>query len=206
MTAPSTRPEAMALTAKRKDTTPKKRKRMRTDRDTTHGVPQAREFVNTGTLEAVRAISPDKPLTEKQKLFTKFWAQGESILSASVKAGYNDSGTYAYRLVQQPNVLVLKSKYEAEYRESVMMDRRQVMEGLKESIEMAKLMSEPATMIAGWREIGKLCGYYAPVETKVKVDISGDVTMRTLNQLSDAELLDLIQKGNPNVPGLELED
>lgn len=203
MTAPSTRPEAMALTAKRKDTTPKKLKRQRSAHDTTRGVGEARSLPNTGTLEAVRAISPDKALTEKQKLFTKFWAQGESILSASAKAGYNDSGTYAYRLVQQPNVLALKSKYEAEYRESVMMDRQQVMEGLKESIDMAKLMSEPATMIAGWREIGKLCGFYAPVEQKIKIDVSGDVTMRTLNQLSDAELLELIQKGNPDVPTLE---
>lgn len=203
MTAPSTRPEAMALTAKRKDTTPKKLRRTRVEHDTTRGVSEARKLPNTGTLDAVRAISPDKPLTEKQKLFVQFWAQGESILSASAKAGYNDSGTYAYRLVQQPNVLALKSKYEAEYRQSVMMDRQQVMEGLKESIDMAKLMSEPATMIAGWREIGKLCGFYAPVEQKIKIDVSGDVTMRTLNQLSDAELLELIQKGNPDVPALE---
>lgn len=204
MTARSTDPAARARQAKREDTSPKPRVQNRQAGDATRGAG-ARIYPNTSTMAAVANISPTKPLTEKQKLFTKFWAEGESILSAAAKAGYDDNGTYAYRMVKQPNILALKAKYEKQYEESVQMDRRQVMEGFKEAIEMAKLMAEPATMIAGWREIGKLCGYYAPVETKVKVDVTGSVTMKTLTQLSDAELLELIEKGSKNdeVPLLE---
>lgn len=194
MTARSTDPVSRARQAKREDTTPTPRNPNRSANDTTRR-EGARVHMNTSTMAGAMAISPDKPLTEKQKLFTKYWAEGESILSAAAKAGYDDNGTYAYRMIKQPNILALKAKYEKQYEQAVQMDRRQVMEGFKEAIEMAKLMAEPATMISGWREIGKLCGYYAPVETKVKIDVTGSVTMKTLTQLSDAELLELIEKG-----------
>ena len=165
----------------------------------------ARQSARSNNSAAKAAEIPvDKPLTDLQKQFVKYWAEGESITSACVKAGYSDH-KLAYRLARQPNVLALRDQYAQKYEEAAQMSRVKVMEGFKEAIEMAKLMSEPATMIAGWREIGKMCGYYAPVETKIKIDVSGDVTMRTLTQLSDAELLELIQKGNPDVPALDDE-
>ena len=105
-----------------------------------------------------------------------------------------------------PNILAYKAKFERQYEAAAQMSRQKVMEGFKESIEMAKLMAEPMTMIAGWREIGKLCGYYAPVETRVKVDVSGNVTMNQLTQMTDAELLEMIEKGKNPVPQLEMAD
>jgi phage terminase small subunit len=140
-------------------------------------------------------IDPTKPLTEKQRLFVKFWAQGESILSASSKAGYNDGGTYAYRLARYPNVLRIYEEEKRLYAESCQMTRKQVMDGLMDAIEMAKLMAEPATMVSGWREIGKLCGYYEPVKRTLDINISGNIVHERMNRLSDAELLKLIQQG-----------
>ena len=60
---------------------------------------------------------------------------------------------------------------------------------------MAKLMSEPASMISGWREIAKMCGYMAPVEHRVKVDVSGNIVLDRMNSMSDAELLKVISNG-----------
>ena len=93
-----------------------------------------------------------------------------------------------------PNVLALKAKYEAKYEAENQMTRKRVMDGFLEAIDMAKLMAEPASMISGWREIGKLCGYFAPVETRVKVDVSGNIVLDRLNSMSDAELLEVISK------------
>ena len=150
---------------------------------------------NLSAAEMAEVISPDKPLTEKQRLFVQYWAQGDSIPGASRRAGYNDSASVAYRMVKMPNVLALKAKYEAEWQETGQMTREKVMEGLKDAIDMAKLMAEPASMIAGWREIGKICGYYAPVEHRVKVDVTGNVIVDKLNAMSDAELLKIISQG-----------
>lgn len=195
MTARSTAPESIALSRKREDTAPKKVKRSMTSR----GVEVARaRGISTGTIEGAMSVSPDKPLTEKQKLFVEHWAKGDSILAASARAGYADGGTLAYRLVRMPNVLKLKAEYEAKYEAEAQMSRKKVMDGFLEAIDMAKLMAEPASMISGWREIAKMCGYMAPVEHKMKVDVTGNIVLDRLNSMSDAELLKIITQGAQN--------
>jgi hypothetical protein len=46
-----------------------------------------------------------------------------------------------------------------------------------------------------------LCGYYAPVEHRVKVDVTGNIILDRMNSMSDAELLEVISKND--VPLLE---
>ncbi len=153
-----------------------------------------RDTSNLSAEEMAEVISPDKPLTTKQQQFVMFWAQGESIPNAALKAGFSQTAI-AYRLVKMPNVLKLKHEYEAKWEADSQMSRQKVMAGMLDAIEMAKLMAEPSSMIAGWREIGKLCGYYAPVEHKVKMDITGNIVLDKMNSLSDAELLKIISGG-----------
>ena len=171
------------------------------------GPEEARKAKKSSNSAAGAAeIAVDKPLTDLQKAFVKAWAEGESITSACVKVGYSDH-KFAYRLARMPNVLALKAEYAAKYEEAAQMTRKRVMDGLLEAIDMAKLMSEPATMISGWREVGKMCGYYAPVEQKIKIDVTGNVVMDRLNSLSDAELLNIITQGaaNASTPALDYD-
>jgi phage terminase small subunit len=63
---------------------------------------------------------------------------------------------------------------------------------------MAKIQADPTAMIAGWREVGKMCGYYEPVKKQIDVNITGNVVMERLNRLSDSELLKLIEQQTTN--------
>ena len=157
-------------------------------------VVRARATKSTVSAAAAAEIDVNKPLTDKQKAFVQSWAKGNSIGRASLDAGFSDDGM-GYRLARAPNVLALKAQYAAAYEQTAEMDRKQVMDGLKESIEMAKLMSEPSSMIQGWKTIAQMCGYMAPVETKLKIDVTGNVTMTKLTQMTDAELLEAIERG-----------
>lgn len=198
MTKKANTPQSNAIMAKRADLTPKEKRVVR-GANTGRGVANARsrgtDTSNLSAAQLAEVISPDKPLTDKQKAFVQLWAQGESIQTASVRAGYSDAGAIAYRLVKFPNVLALYRELKAKYEEAGQMTRKKVMDGLIEAVDMAKLMAEPSTMVAGWREIGKMCGYYAPVEHKLKVDISGNIVVDRLNGMSDAELLRVITQG-----------
>ena len=171
--------------------------------DPSRGVGIARKATkSTASAASAAEIDVNKPLTDKQKAFVESWAKGNSISRASLDAGFADDGI-GYRLVRMPNILALKAQYAAKYEATAEMTRKEVMDGLKESIEMAKLMAEPSTMIQGWKVIAQMCGYMAPVETKLKIDVSGNVTMTKLTQMSDAELLEMIEKGRnaPQLPG-----
>lgn len=148
---------------------------------------------NTSGLDGVALANPNRPLTTKMKDFVKYWAQGESILSAAVRAGYTDGGTYAYRLAKDPAILKIYHAEKEAYEQAVGMTRQRVMEGLLEAVEMAKIQADPTAMIAGWREVGKMCGYYEPVKKQIDVNITGNVVMERLNRLSDADLLKLIE-------------
>lgn len=141
----------------------------------------------------IALANPDRHLTEKMRLFVKFWAEGETILSASHRAGYTDSGTYCYRLAKDPAILKLYHAEKAKYEEACQMTRKRVMDGLLEGIEMAKTMAEPGNVIAGWREVGKMCGYYEPTKREIQINVKGDVTMKHLTKMSDAELLKLVK-------------
>jgi len=153
---------------------------------------------NTSTYAELAKANPDRPLTTRMKEFVKLWAQGETILSAAIRAGYNDGGTYAYRLAKDPAILKIYHREKEAYAASVGMTRQRVMEGLLEAVEMAKIQADPTAMIAGWREVGKMCGYYEPVKKQIDVNITGNVVMERLNRLSDSELLKLIEQQTTN--------
>ncbi len=153
---------------------------------------------NTSGYDGVAEANPDRPLTSKMKEFVKLWAQGETILSAAIRAGYNDGGTYAYRLAKDPAILKIYHREKEAYAAAVGMTRQKVMEGLLEAVEMAKIQADPTAMIAGWREVGKMCGYYEPQKKQIDVNITGNVVMERLNRLSDSELLKLIGEQTTN--------
>jgi phage terminase small subunit len=184
----------MATTSKTPKTKPLKATRPRAKDQDTGRKTSVRSAINTSTMAAAAMVPVDKPLTTQQRLFVQHWAKGETIPNAMARAGYNDQPSYGYRMAKMPNILALYSEEKAKYEEAAQMTRQRVMDGLLEAVEMAKLMAEPATMVSGWREIGKMCGYFEPKKVDINVNVTGNVIHQRLNQLSDAELLKIIQE------------
>ena len=145
--------------------------------------------------QITESVDPNKPLTERAKLFVKYWAQGESITSASNRAGYGDGATMAYRVARYPQAIALYNEEKRLYEEASQMTRKRVMDGLMEGIEMAKLVSEPHSVITGWKTIGQMCGYFEPVKVNVRFAAGEHPTMKQMNRLTDAELLKVIAEG-----------
>lgn len=137
--------------------------------------------------------NPDKPLTEMQRQFVKYHASGMNVTQSLLAAGFkNAQGTHS-RITNHPAVQKALAIERQKYEEASQMSRKKVVDGLLEAIEMAKLVSEPSSMVAGWREIAKLCGYYAPVTKHVAISLSAQGFESRLKQLSDDELAKLAQ-------------
>ena len=68
-------------------------------------------------------------------------------------------------------------------------ERQDVITGLLEAIEQARAQANPASMIAGLREIGRMLGFYEPQRHAVEVSAAADAEMGRLAGLSDAELV-----------------
>lgn len=182
----------------------------RSKTDITRGAAVRKTAPNTSTMAGAALVAPDKPLTEMQRTFVKFWAEGESITSAMQRAGYNEQPSYGYRMAKMPNVLAEYQRIKAKFEEAAQMSRKKVMDMLVESYDMAKLMAEPASMVSAAREIGKMCGYYEPVKTKIEMTVNGQVVHKHMESMSDEDLVKFIAEAMAQasqVPVMEaLED
>ena len=160
-------------------------------------IKSLRAAPETTTMAAAAAVSPDKPLTEKQKLYAVARARGESVPTAMAQAGYNEQVSYGYRLDKMPNVQALMRQEQALYAEAAQIDRKKVIDMQLEAYELARTMAEPATMVSAAREIGKICGLYEP--QKVQINVSGSVQheIHRFEAMSDAELLEVLSQGLP---------
>jgi len=142
----------------------------------------------------LNARDPHRPLTQKQHAFIKYWVEGETPRSALLKAGYSSTtSSFEWKMKQDPAIMRVYHIEKKKFEEAAGFSRKKFMDGLLDAAEMAKLMAEPATMVAAYRELGKACGYYEPLTQRVEIAINGQIQVEKIAQMSDAELLKLIE-------------
>lgn len=146
-------------------------------------------------------------LTEKQNAFVKGISKGMNGSDAARFAGYSDkvAGVMAHKLLRKPNVQYAIAKERVEYQRVNAMNKKRVMDGFLDAIEMAKTKGDPMGMIGGWREVARMCGYYEPVKHKLQVSVEGKIIVDKLNKLSDEELVRLAE-GDSSVIDGEFEE
>jgi hypothetical protein len=117
--------------------------------------------------------------------------------AAAVRAGYSKrtARQIAYELLTRPDVAAAVRKGEAEIAAKAQLTRGTVLHGFLEAIELGRLKADPSAMIAGWREIAKMCGYYAPERKQIELSTAGLVLRTQIEDMSDAELANLIAEG-----------
>jgi hypothetical protein len=138
-------------------------------------------------------------LSAKQERFAQAFAQRHNASLACREAGYSAHGRSASvtgaRLLADVCVSSRIHALEAASALELGVIRQRFIFELQEAAALAKEKRDPAAMIAAWREIGKACGFYQPERIKVDVNVATSLEMGRLNQLSDAELLKIIEDG-----------
>jgi phage terminase small subunit len=130
-------------------------------------------------------------LTDKQLAYVDARGRGKGKRAAAAEAGYSNPQDISSDVENSPVVQEALTRERAAYRLVSGLSRQDVLDGFMDAINQAKLLADPNAQIAGWREIAKIHGYYAP-EVK-RVELSGP-QQRKVNQLesmSDEELLKL---------------
>ena len=139
----------------------------------------------------------ESTLTVKQALFVQeFDGNGTQ---AAIRAGYGAAGARvaAYRLLTNVAISSAIQARQAADAARLSIRRGDVVKGLLEAVEQARVQSNPMGMVAGLRELAKLMGFYPDSRAKVDVSVAvtGNVNMDRLSRLSDAELLKIIADG-----------
>ena len=114
--------------------------------------------------------------------------------AAAVRAGYSQhtARQQAYELLTRPDVADAVRVGEAELAAHAQVTRATVLHGFQEAIEVGRSRSDPSAMIAGWREIAKMCGFYAPERKQVELTGAGLALRGEFELMTDFELANLI--------------
>lgn len=136
-----------------------------------------------------------KTLTARQSKFVAEYSLSHCAADAARKAGYSPKTArqMASENLSKPYVVAALGVLEDAQAQELDLTREKVLLELQEAIAVAKLKGDPATAIAGWKQVGLLCGFYR-TETLHKMEMtdSGKAYMARMAALSDSELLAII--------------
>lgn len=138
-------------------------------------------------------------LSPAQQRYVDLRLQGLTMAAAARAAGYSDDRG---ELKSHPVIVELINAGRVNFGKQVGMTREKILEGLEEAIDLARIKGDPASMVAGWREVAKVTGHHAPKQSEIKVTHTGTVNVaQQLQKMSDDELLQLIQQPTDSLEG-----
>lgn len=139
--------------------------------------------------------SADAPLTEMQRQFVNNLVHNRmSNTGAARAAGFASPNVVAPRLVKMPKIQQAIAVARQEYAVASGMTKKKVIDGFVEAIDMARIKADPIAMVSGWREIGRLCGFYEPTKSKIEISVNGQVLLQKMQAMSDEELLKMAEE------------
>lgn len=155
-----------------------------------------------------KPITAERPksivLTERQDIFVDTMMKTGDRFEAARAAGVMKDGKPAPSMVEkQANIQRALATARDELSSAAQISRADVIDGILEGINMARLAADPATMIKGWTEVGKILGHYAPEVKKIEITDNQKRLQSKFEAMSDADLLKIIEGECVEVPGDE---
>lgn len=131
--------------------------------------------------------------TPREAEFVRCMSMGMSPKAAAKHAGYSSPTIEGPKIAAQPNIAAAVREQQAKWEEANKITKRMVFDGFMEAAQMAKLQSDPIVMVAAYREIGRMAGYYEPQKRELTVSVTGSLVVQRIQQLSDDQLLKLVE-------------
>ena len=104
-----------------------------------------------------------------------------------------------YALLKRPHIIAAREQARLAVRGRTNFTRDDVVAGLKEAIDQAKILADPMAQIAGWREMAKILGFDKTPNVhlhmtgtidNVRKQIAGMSTEELMRQMEDPIILD----------------
>ena len=128
---------------------------------------------------------PRSAVTEKQAKFVEAKLHGLSDNAAAQVAGLKN-GPQAARGATIKEQLAAARRW---LTDTTQITRLDVIEGVIDGIECARMQGDAGNVIKGWIEVGKILGHYAPEVKKIELSLGQSQLRAKFEALSDADLL-----------------
>lgn len=138
-------------------------------------------------------------LTPRQGKFAREYVTSGNAAEAARRAGYSErtARAIACEVLTKPDVQEAIQALQAENAKRWQVTRRGVIEGVLGAIEMARAAGDPSAMLAGYRDLARMCGFNEPEARRVEVvtPAGASALLAKLAAMPDSELAALASGG-----------
>ena len=133
-------------------------------------------------------------LTAKIARFVDEYSIDGNGAAAAVRAGYaaNSARVTASRLLTKANIQEALADRQQALAARFDLDRQRLANELLKAADMAKAQGDPAGMVAAYREIGRMCGFYAPEKRAGAGFLADQAGLQAFEAMSDEELAAIV--------------
>lgn len=133
-------------------------------------------------------------LTPRQRLFVDEYVLCNNASEAARRAGYSErtARAIACEILTKPDVQEAIRAVKAENAARLDLTRQDVLAGILEAIEMARVMADPTAMLAGYRDLARMCGFNEPEVHRVEASASASAVVARFVAMTDDELAALV--------------
>lgn len=130
-------------------------------------------------------------LNKMQKAYIRNRARGLSRNQSAILAGYaaDPDGNTGSKLEEKPKIQEELTRIRAETARNTDISKEDVVRMFEEAYMTAKLLEDPAGMVAAAREIGKMLGHFAPEVKKTLIGVDKEMLKKALDDMTDEELM-----------------
>ena len=136
-------------------------------------------------------------LSAKAALFAEEFSIDGNGTAAAIRAGYApiSAPVTASRLIRNHKVKAVLAARQKSLAAHFDLDRQCLVNELLRAADLAKAQGAPAGMVAAYREIGRLCGFYAPEKWAGVGFVADQAGLQALEAMSDEELVAIMAWG-----------
>ena len=133
-------------------------------------------------------------LTPRQRLFVDEYVLCNNASEAARRAGYSEktAGAIATENLQKPAIRQAIEALRSDNAARLDLTRQDVLAGILEAIEMARVMADPAAMLAGYRDLARMCGFNEPEVQRVEASPAASAVVARFVAMTDDELAALV--------------
>ncbi len=136
-------------------------------------------------------------LTPRKKRFAEEFALCGSGAEAARRAGYSErtARAIACENLTKPDVQEAIRSAQARTAAEFEVTRRGVIAAILEAIEMARVQQDPTAMLAGCRDLARMCGFNESEARRVSVNPAGSAVLAKIAAMPDEELAAMVSGG-----------
>lgn len=97
--------------------------------------------------------------------------------------------------INAPHITQARELAKREIRGTTQITKEDVVWGMREAVDRARILAEPMTEIVGWKEIAKLLGYDTAQKIDINITASIEALQAAVRGMTDAELARTVGTG-----------